>query len=315
MRRVRRDKGFALLIALALVLIAGVVLAGVARRSAAEAIEATESVERLQRLWAVRSCRETLSGRVEALLDRAERGPVGSNRADTYANPPTPRLHVKCRLAETDYELVLTDEQAKLNVNTLLADASRGEAESVVRRMLGDRLHGRRSVELRLQALPVGGGSDDPSALMPRVGGYGQIFADASPGRLVGARDADGLIGSITCWGSGKVNIRRASDAVIRRACERELGAGVVGALLDVRRQDPYRGLDGLLAELDRVDEETRKRADRLLTDRSTCHGLWVIARGPRRSWYTMTVVEEALTAGSGDAQARRVTRRFDYEW
>ncbi len=314
MRRLRRDRGFALLVALVLLFIAGVVLAGVARRSAVEAVGARESVEELQRRWVVVSCRAALTGRIETLLDRAERGRVGADRPDTYANPPAAKRHVRCRLAEVDYELVLTDEQAKLNVNTLLADASRGEAGSILRRMMAERLRGR-SVELRLQALPAGTESDNPAAAMSRVGGYGQIFADASPRQLVGADGGGALAGVVTCWGNGKVNIRRAPDAVIRRACERELGAGVVGALLDARRRDPYRKLDVLLDELDRLDEKTQERASRLLTDDSTCHGLWIIAHGSQRSWYTLVVTEESGTAETGDDGVRNVTRRYEYEW
>jgi hypothetical protein len=122
------------------------------------------------------------------------------------------------------------------------------------------------------------------------VGGYGQIFAGAPPEQLVGREGDPGLAGAVTCWGDGRINLRRAPEAVLRQACDKALGRDVVTLLLEARRRDPYRPLEAILAELDQIDEGERAAVKDRLTDRSTCHGLWVIARGPQRSWYTLAV-------------------------
>jgi hypothetical protein len=61
-----------------------------------------------------------------------------------------------------------------------------------------------------------------------------------------------------------------------------------------------------MLAELDEIAEAQRTDVLACLTDRSQCHGLWVIARGPRRSCYTLAV---QVTGDLG------VSRRHEFEW
>ena len=64
MNRRTRQSGFALLIVLVLVIIAGAVMAGFARRSLVSAVEAQGSADALQRKWAVTSLETSLLPRV-----------------------------------------------------------------------------------------------------------------------------------------------------------------------------------------------------------------------------------------------------------
>jgi hypothetical protein len=298
MNRRTAQSGFALLVALVLVVLAGVALAALARRSAAEALEARTAREELQRRWAVTSLRAALLGRVEELLDQAERGEGPDTRpAETYLNRPMPHLGIPCRLAGADYELVLTDEQAKLNLNRLLAEAGRAETAAAARLATASAGAADQTAAGQLSIRPFVPSSLGPlvpaslrSSPLAAVGGYGQVFAGAAPERLVGREGAPGLAEAVTCWGDGRVNLRRAPEAVVRQACDKALGRDVVTLLLAARRRDPYRPLEAILAELDEVDEAQRAGVKDRLTDRSTCHGLWVIARGPQRSWYTFAV-------------------------
>jgi hypothetical protein len=317
MRHPSAQSGFALLLALVLVLLAGVALAGMARRSVVAALDAQTDVRDLQRRWAVRSCQATLLGHAERLLDEAERG-YGENGepAELYKHPPQVHRAVTCRLAGIDYELVLTDEQAKLNVNTLLKDASRAEAQSVVSRLVHDR--GGRSrdrVEVRLRTLAVPAGRPGDDGFLPEEGGYGQIFDGASPRQLLGTGQAPGLTRAVTCWGDGLVNIRRAPEAVVRQVCEKRLPKQDVRRLLNARERNPYVPLSGMLAG---IHPKKREKVYGCLTDRSLCHGLWVITRGEQRSWYTfaVSVGDSSKGAGGGSGLSRR--RRFqvhEFAW
>ena len=197
--------GFALLMVLVLVLLAGTLLAGVAWRSMVGALEAQESAEELQRRWAVTSCRATLLGRVEKVLDEAERG-EGNDGNDgehpAYANRPVPELRVTCQLAGTDYELVMTDEQAKLNVNRLLGQSKPERVRSSLVRLMPQLGSGDGDAKVTLRAIDMRRvASHNPAQL--EVGGYGQVFENATPGQLVGDRPMDGLASTITCWGPG----------------------------------------------------------------------------------------------------------------
>jgi hypothetical protein len=294
--------GFALLMTLVLVLLAGVALVGLARFSAARAVASQAAVERLQRRWAVESCRATLLGRVEDVFKEAERLVAEGPPSQRRRRQPAAELRVPCRLAGIRYELVLTDEQAKLNVNRLLADTSATKAEGIVADLMAAAgVPPDRRSPVRLRPLAFRDSDADGNGASRSLVSYGQVFEGARAEGLAGDGRSCGLAGVVTCWGDGKVNLRRACDEVIRRTCRGTLGQQAVGALLAARRRDPYRPLREILNELDGIDARQKRSVSKVLTSRSSCHGLWVIARGARRSWYTL-----AVASGVG---------RREFEW
>ena len=302
---------------LVLVLLACVLLVGVARRSAEGALEAKWAAEELQRRWAVASCQATLLGRVEELLDEAEQGDPGSRTPEEpYQNKPAARRRVTCQLAGIDYELVLTDEQAKLNANSLVQASSRGAAQSAVAHLIASGGGDASTVEVRTLAM----GTNTPKEVrrLLVVGGYGQVFPNAAPERLIGPEAGAGLSDWVTCWGDGHVNLRRAPAEVVERACEKALEHNAVRALLAVRDRDPYRPLSAMLDDLDRVDAKEKTKISERFTDRSKCHGLWIVARGSQRSWYDLAI---GVGEGSGTAPAKdnpgkqELSTRYRFAW
>ena len=295
--------GFVLLMTLVLVILACTLLAGVARRSGEGAMESKWSAEDLQRRWAVASCQATILGRAEELLDEAELGePDRRTPEKPYANKPATQRRVACRLAGRDYELVLTDEQAKLNANFLVQASSRGGAQSAVSQLIARA--GLDASAVQLRTLVAGQNAPKDVRRLLAVGGYGQVFPDAAPDRLIGSQERTGLADWVTCWGDGHVNIRRAPTAVVERACEKVLEPIAVRTLLAVRDRDPYQPLSAMLDKLDRVDAKEKTKIGERFTDRSRCHGLWVIARGSQRSWYDLAV-------GVGETQEPGARYRF----
>jgi len=300
-----RQSGFVLLMTLVLLLMSVVALAGMAHRSIIAALDSRTAVEDLQRRWAITSIRSTLVGRIEKLLDIAERGRVENGMSsDEYLNAPMSQLRVSCRLSGIDYELVLTDEQAKLNLNHLLKSDNRHKARSIVRRLVNrSGSVGGKPAAVNLLGIAGGmGGSKNRDAL-PAIGSYSQVFKNASPDHLVGRQDAIGLAADITCWGDGKVNLRRASDEVVRYACGNRVGHDLLRELLAERKRDPYRGLSGILGALDKVDDKQKTALKECLTDKSTCHGLWIISRGRRRSWHNLAISTGRGAGGSDPGQ------------
>ncbi len=284
-----RRSGFVLLMTLVLVLLAGVSLAGVARRSALGAVETRTGVEALQRRWAITSLHATLAGRAEALLDEAEQR---AHRSVAHERRPIASGRVVFELAGHAYELVVTDEQSKLNVNQLVASEGRAAAQEAVGRLVGA---GRApdskvKVSLRQRSSSVAGSVD--GSTLPAVVGYGQLFEAVPPDALIGDGAGSGLAAGVTLWGDGRVNVRRASDEVIRRACTKPLGPVVVAKLIAARNENPKRDLADLLKGISGLDRALRVKIDRHVTDRSRCHGLWVIARDGQRAWHSLLIVE-----------------------
>ncbi len=310
MTRPARQTGFALMMALVLIVLAAVVLAGVARRSMEGALRARQATAELQRRWAMTSCRATLLDRAEKVFAAVEAERIGSPgdpASIAQPRPLQPQVRVRCELAGRDYELVFTDEQAKLNVNSLLADGGRGRAQTILRELLGETADtfSRRDTPLMLRALA--GDERSGGARRDRVGGYGQIFQHALPEQLIGHDEESGLAADVTCWSDGKVNVRRAAPRVIRLAVGNAVTPDTLAQLFIARRDDPHADLDTLLQRLADADDQDKAELRKRLTGRSACHGLWVIARGEQRWWY------EFVVARHGRDPTRQ--NRYDFTW
>jgi hypothetical protein len=312
----QRHAGFALLMALVLVLIAGAVLAAIARRSAVAALEARGAVAELKRRWAVASCRRALLIRVGDLLDEPEKGgPDGpDNSARPSARRPMPQMRIPCRLAGQEYLLILTDEQARLNVNRLL-DRSPGAAEESLYRFLSnaaDHRIDRRAIRLRPTVL----GSPGQMPGRSRLNSFGQVLEGASPAELIGEDGGEpGLATWLTCWGDGTVNLHRAPPAVIRQACEGQLSRAAVDAILAARQRLPDASTPQVLNAIAELTAQERAKAMALFTDRPRCFGLWMVTRDPQRSWHAFAV---GVKAGPGPREAgaaAELVEQAEFAW
>lgn len=321
MRRPVRQSGFVLLMTLVLVLLAGVTLAGVARRSLIGAIEAEQASDALKRRWAMISCQATLLPMAERVLDEAERGSGREllvQEESTYQNDPMARRHITCRLAGIEYDLLFTDEQAKWNINRALDDADRASVQSAVRRLVSIP-QGHVQVNLRPQVRQVDS-IEDKTDRLP-ISGYGQVFENLTPHDLFTAESNMARLGDkITCWGDGRINIRRATDKVIKQACEKTIGPRITAALIRARKENPYRPLTEMVHAIDKLDARQRSRVLARLTDRSTCHGLWMVARGDQPPSHTFTVGVTALDENKNKDEEHQqpipvVVKRYNLTW
>jgi hypothetical protein len=297
MIRRRRRSGFVLLMVLVVVVLAGAALVGVARRSMLQAVDVKARAHALQRKWAVRSLRDTL-------LDRVARA-FGQRQSDAKASDSVgpDQLRVDLRLSGREYLLVMTDEQARLNVNLLLADHSPGEVESTLRRLIDASGH-----ELLLRPLSGTQLRLNPS-LRRAAGGYGQIFPSASPADLVGLAGGDGLVDRITCWGDGRLNFARAHPDTVRALVNRALSPPIVEALISAREKQPDGDLKQWIGSLDQISRRDAHEIRHWLTDRSNCFGLWIVTGNGRRKWYHFAVGHRDGAAPKGQADRRRRIR------
>lgn len=319
MKPTARRSGFVLLMALVLVVLAGAALAGVARRSMVIALEARQSAEELQRRWVATSCTDALLPRAEELLEAVERGEdqKGDERSSPRLRQPTSERRVEVMLAGTRYELVLTDEQSKLNVNRILAGGDLAEVRTKVVAAITDLdAVDPRMASVKLRARTQLSREQGDAAGRLALAGFGQVFEHAEAADLLGMETGTGLAARVTLWGDGLVNLRRAPAVVVKQACTEELGADVVAMLLAKRKADPYRSLDAMLGELDRIDEKQRSKVRACITDTSRCHGLWIVTRNERRSWYSLAVAVDGRRAAEKDTNGPRAdVRRFEFTW
>jgi hypothetical protein len=289
-RRQARRGGYVLLMTLALLVIAALAQAGLARRSLHAALAANEAQSELQRHWAAASCRDFMLQQAETIFIQMEE--AGEQRRPRW---PTPRhINASLKLGEFDIQLVLADEDAKTNLNALQAKKPTDVHLALIQ-------HARSGLtpELRLDMSREG-------KLRKRwFATWGQVFPIASTLALPdGWERLVQVSQEITCWGDGKPNIRRASDQTVETIATTAIGGAAARKLLEARRAvDDDLLLADLLGTLD------LRRADQLklrgvLSDRSSCYSLSMALGEGRRRWYHLWVQGDRAASGGANVQS-----------
>ncbi len=280
--------GYALLMALILVAVAGVALVGVSRASAYRAVQARDAQAELQTRWGVRSCQKVLLDQAEKLLAKAEE----------ETSQPVARLTQSITLGGQTFELTVADEQAKLNAAELYERRGRKDTQQAVKKLV--RQSAQRGIKVRLTPLPKLSNPLNRDTL-PRIGSLGQVFPEATVGQLTHRNEqSPASVDLVTCWGDGRVNFRRAPEAVLKQACLGLLGVGKIEGLIAARAREPNMKLDAALKQLDLSTEAQKELAQRL-TEKSSCYSAWVVVKGPHRAWRQLVVNQKKCSNSEPD--------------
>jgi len=290
MRRRNNNPGFVLLMALAILAIAGTILATTSRRCCGRALDASAARQALQVRWGTLSLQATCLAAAEDLLTRdsvrLDRPVVWSGR--------------RIVLGGMTFHIIVSDEQAKANVN--LIAKSRGNT-TVASALIALQSGLSEALHVVPRPLEEAAKPDAPGKLdtdIPMLyGSYEQLFDLVHPSQFF-TRDNYGNYGNydnyrpaaierVTCWGSGQVNFRRADPAVLREVLLGALDDSDVGKILAFRQKQPDGTRMELLTHLNLASGKALKAAD-LLTDTSACHSVWIIAEGSTRKWYRLYV-------------------------
>jgi hypothetical protein len=265
MRRRKQQEGYVLILVLAMLTIAALLSAGIARRGLDQSVAAAKKADELQRRWGEISLRHTVLNRAEILLRTAELT-EGIRR---------PTLSTTVQLGGQSFHLVLSDEQAKLNLNTVF----RNGQEATVRNVLFES-----SAAWPVQLRP------DPRATVnsphpPPFASWGQVYDFSA---FANTHQTNYLMliqmgERTTCWGNGQLNINRAHSDTIRIIGELVAPPQSASALLELRQEYPYWNLDRLMREVD-IPDRDRRAIRQVLTERSRCHSLWIVTSHANRS-------------------------------
>ncbi len=293
MRQRNNNSGFVLLMALAILVIAGTILATTSRRCCGRALDASAARRALQVRWGTLSLQATCLAAGEDLLTRDS---VEFERPVVWAGR-------QIVLGGMTFHVVVSDEQAKANVNAIAhsrGDRTVASALSALQSGLSGALH----VVPRPQeeAVEPGAPGKLDTELPILYGSYEQLFDLGHPSQLFARQSfRPAAIERVTCWGSGQVNFRRADPAVLREALLGALDDSDVGKILTFRQEHPDGTLGELMKHLDLKSSKALKAAD-LLTDTSACHSVWIIAEGSTRKWYRL-YVQQFVGADSSSGQ------------
>jgi len=284
-RHAYQQSGYVLIMTLVIITIAALSLAGLARRSLLLASESIAAERELQRYWGANSCRRFLLDQAGKIFENLE-----TPHAEGELPWPAPRqFAANIQLAGMTYRMWLSDEDAKLNLNALTARLPQQ------RRVLLAQLTGHQNLLQRasLQLTP------DTSLTAKRqkrwFSSWGQMV-DISV-RNTGAIDSlMELAKELTCWGSGKLNIRRVSDQTLVLVAGKLVNQQVAQKLLEARTA----ATDIEWKEL--VKSLALRRRDALalrtwFSDKSTCYSLWLELDDGQRRWYHQWVQGDRSSA------------------
>jgi hypothetical protein len=266
-----------LLLTLGIIALAAMALAGFARQSLTMALDARLAHEEAQRRWGEASCRRILLDRAEELLARQ----VTLDQKGQPQLPAPSYLAATFKLGGLEFNVLLADENAKVNLNVIL-DRKPEQLQQLTQTLCANpNLH---TPQLALRP------SAPRDGAKPRFESWGQVYDFTS------SSDSLTAIGGIceatldaTCWGDGKINATRANDLALRAVAGLVLNAQESGELLKARRQWKGSSTEDLLRQLDlRASKLNQLR--RLLGDQSSCHSLWTRIEAPQRTWSTLAV-------------------------
>lgn len=293
MRKQSYNSAFVLVIALLVIAISGVVLASCARYSCQKALQASSAQQELQIRWGTISCKEVILPAAESVLREA-----------TEDSVPTlverPNRYLSLSLSGLTYHLLLSDEQAKMNVNTTLRyRGSQGVAESLAALQQDIPIR----LPQRIGRKETGGKNTTPTS----YSFFDDLLVYDHPTQLVSPVEPTRRISSkITFWTEGKINFRRASPAVLREATKGLIESSLLGQLLQIRESLPDCTLGEALSQME-LKRTQRRNILRHITDQSNCHSLWVVVKGQTRLWHRLYV-------SSSRGLVRNLTSR-SYAW
>jgi hypothetical protein len=300
-------RGYVLVMTLGLLMLAATLLVTLGRASTARVLASKTEQRELQRRWAVVSCRNAVLPFSVDILAKQE----------ALQNRPIPGFRVSIVLGDQRYTLLVSDEQAKANVNLLLEHSDKSRAEARLREALsgsglGNSIFLRPEPRVHAEVPPSAPGQPPSRPELPSwLSGFGQVFTNVGPERLV-AGGVTAPVSQLTCWGSGAVNIMRVSESALRLAATPALTNIECGRLIDARNKAfaprntraspnlptaaaaPARNLDAVGNLLAQARVDPKARLNLPLTSTSTCYSLWIIRQDRERSEYWLFVSDES---------------------
>ncbi len=260
-----RRRGAVLLLVLTCLLLAAVALVSIARQSHRLALDATAARTRLQHRWGSQTVHRAILPLAAAVFEHRDQ----QLRTVPRPHPPA-ALPGRIRLGNIDFSLLLADEDARANINTLYHFGGLEKCRAAVRVLTGQQ-----AVRLQPEVPSLGGlaliRDDDPAPVPPAFHAWGQVFELTQVSRLQQATRQLSLLGSEA------INIRRAEDAAVREVVATVLPQARARRLVERYRENRVNEIEPIIRQM-ASDPFARKQLSRLLSESSVCYSLWVIS-------------------------------------
>lgn len=231
-RRATRKNGYVLVLTLGIITLASIALASLARYSLQQVSAANEAAADLQQRWGIWSVRHVLLRQASEILEAQV--PVELAGAPPWPKPA--QVTAEFELFGIRYSVSIADEDAKLNLPTLYSRKRERLMPAI--QQLGAKSN---APIPPIQLRPDGSGREVFRS-------WGQVFdlnSDSSVFRAI-----ETVSRHMTCWGSGRINVRRVDDEVLRETALIAISPKDVSKLVAERRNWGGGSLDELLDPL-----------------------------------------------------------------
>tara|TARA_R110002049_G_scaffold4601_5_gene32725 strand:+ start:1013402 stop:1014343 length:942 start_codon:yes stop_codon:yes gene_type:complete len=283
-----------LLVVLGVIILVVTVLGLLAKVSLRRGVQAVDAQLALQQRWGAMTMQRALLNRAPKVFEQRDEK---LKELGVEGEPPPPFIRSALSLGGVTFDLMLADEDAKLNLNALYHQGGLDQ----LTRALDDVVPaaGREALRLLPAVGPMSGTQpkaskrlsadsarsssrdddqgEDPE-IPPAFRSWGEVFDIAKMSASVGSDAAlPNLTTGMTCWGSGQLNIRRASDASILAVVGSVIQDGGAARFLKRYRDNPASDVKVLLVT-EVKNEGQRDQLAGLVAEASTNFSLWIDA-------------------------------------
>ncbi len=277
--------GYVLLVVLAVSVLVVTTLATLAKVSLRRGLQAADAQRSLQQRWGALTLERAMLRQAPQIFMRGEETAAKA----TPGKPPAATIRAAVTIGGVTFDLLLGDEDAKLNLNALYHHVGKSKTERSLSRIAGP------AVAMATRLVPAGeplllsreassrsGETSEPEndrlEIPPAFRSWGEVFdLSTLEGRLGGGAALPNVTTGITCWGSGQLNFRRASDEAILAIVASVVQDGGARRLLTRYRQNPTSSI-GVLLQTEVSNREHRDALTSLLSEKSNNFSIWIHA-------------------------------------
>jgi hypothetical protein len=288
--RTRGSKGYILLTVIAVCVLVVTALGTLAKLSLRRALEASDAERSLQQRWGAITIERTMLRKAPLMFQQQE-----ELIAQAAPGSPTPTtLRAVLRLGDVTFDVLVGDEDAKLNLNALYHYGGLVKTDQAIAKTGGPTVGFAKRLLPAVEPLRIERASprlsrsklDDEAEEPPEneleqpdaFRSWGEVFDLAALDAGL-ARDASlpNLTTGMTLWGNGQLNFRRASDEAILAISGLVVQDGAARRIIQRYRESPTATL-AVLLQSEVTSEPDRKRLGELMSESSTNFSIWIDA-------------------------------------
>ncbi|TWU58431.1 hypothetical protein Poly51_12090 [Rubripirellula tenax] len=289
--RIDNRHGYVLLVVIAVSVLVITALSSLAKVSLRRGLEAADAERSLRVRWGALTLEQAMMKEITTVFELQEK-----RYAETSPGvPPPSTIRAALTLSGVTFDMLLGDEDAKLNLNALYHTAGLEKAEQQITKVIGPTVPG--TVRLRPVVQPMelsrlkdsrkdeDDASEVDDAETPEIPAafrsWGEVFDVVALEEQAGSDLVlPAITSEITLWGNGALNIRRASDEAIVAVVSTVIQDGGASKFLKRLRSSATVTL-GVVLQTEISDEGDRRDVARLISETSTNYSLWLDASTP----------------------------------